>query len=263
MPISKLRDNTLFITFVSAYDGTISSSIRSFLANKITIEQVDFFRSSLDRKKKRLSYNPNKVTNDLYRSLGKEVVLKWLGYGGLTYSGVSIDDSSEDEERVLLEKNIYDKEGRINGKTLMSLRENESAGTNKFYSYIGWIYKKFEEGGLFISDEIDNNFHPSLLRRLINFFNDKEINTANAQLLFTSHDTTLMQPNTLRRDQIYFTEKSSKEESVLYSLSDLKGIRNNADFARQYLAGFYGAIPILEGYREMSNPDLEFKSKPE
>jgi uncharacterized protein len=55
----------------------------------------------------------------------------------------------------------------------------------------------------------------------------------------------LLDPEILRRDQVYFTEKSSKEETVLYALSDLKGIRNNADFARQYLAGFYGALPYL------------------
>jgi hypothetical protein len=82
---------------------------------------------------------------------------------------------------------------------------------------------------------------------------------AGAQLLFTSHNTNLLQPDILRRDQIYFTEKSNKDETILYSLADLKGIRNNADFARQYLAGFYGALPMLEGFKQQpdSIPPLQ------
>lgn len=100
-----------------------------------------------------------------------------------------------------------------------------------------------------ISDEIDNNFHPSLLQQLVQAFNNPAINKAGAQLLFTSHDTNLMNPQLLRRDQLYFTEKAINEESVLFSLADLKGIRNNADFARQYLAGFYGALPILKNLK--------------
>ena len=110
---------------------------------------------------------------------------------------------------------------------------------------------------MLISDEIDNNFHPSLLRQFVRFFNDPSINSAGAQLLFTSHDTNLLDPEILRRDQIYFAEKSVKDETILYALSDLKGIRNNADFARQYLAGFYGALPMLEKYKELStDPEL-------
>jgi len=132
----------------------------------------------------------------------------------------------------------------------MDLDRDESEGTKKFYSYIGQIYKKFEEGGLFVSDEIDSSFHPSLLRKLIILFQNKNVNKANAQLLFTSHETHLMKPGCMRRDQFYFAEKTFCEETKLYSLSDLKGIRNNADFAAQYLAGLYGALPLLGNYLE-------------
>jgi hypothetical protein len=62
-----------------------------------------------------------------------------------------------------------------------------------------------------------------------------------------------MNPEIMRRDQFYFTEKSMKDETILYSLADLKGIRNNADFAKQYLAGFYGALPVLRDFIEGEN----------
>ena len=59
-----------------------------------------------------------------------------------------------------------------------------------------------------------------------------------------------MSPKIMRRDQFYFTEKKEDESTRLYSLSDLKGIRNDADFGKQYLAGYYGAIPILNNFIE-------------
>ncbi len=84
--------------------------------------------------------------------------------------------------------------------------------------------------------------------KLISIFNDPEINKSNVQLLFTSHDTNMMNPSLMRRDQFYFAEKGENEGTRLYSLAELKGIRNDADFAKQYLAGFYGGIPMLSKY---------------
>ena len=59
-----------------------------------------------------------------------------------------------------------------------------------------------------------------------------------------------MSPSVMRRDQFYFTEKREDDSTRLYSLADLKGIRNDADFARDYLRGFYGALPVFSNYVE-------------
>lgn len=111
------------------------------------------------------------------------------------------------------------------------------------------------QSAFIILDEIDSNFHPSLLIKLVSLFNDPEINRSKSQLLFTSHDTNLMSPAIMRRDQFYFTEKKEDNSTRLYSLADLKGIRNDADFAKQYLAGYYGAVPVLENYCNIQNAD--------
>jgi hypothetical protein len=58
-----------------------------------------------------------------------------------------------------------------------------------------------------------------------------------------------MSPTIMRRDQFYFTEKSDDNSTRIYSLADLRGIRNDADFAKQYLAGYYGAVPVLENIK--------------
>jgi hypothetical protein len=61
-----------------------------------------------------------------------------------------------------------------------------------------------------------------------------------------------MSPSIMRRDQFFFTEKNDENATRIYSLADLRGIRNDADFAKQYLAGYYGAIPMLESVKENS-----------
>ncbi len=106
-----------------------------------------------------------------------------------------------------------------------------------------------------ILEELDSYFHPSLVIQLIKLFNNPEFNKANCQLLFTSHDTNLLSPALMRRDQFYFTEKEEDDSTRLYSLADLRGIRSDADFARQYLAGYYGAVPQLTNY--FTEPSLE------
>jgi uncharacterized protein len=259
--LSNLRDNTLFLTFCSSYNGEISSNIRDFIANKVKIDTGN--------------YNDNQDTNKLIIGGKKEIVLNWLKDAAISFSDIKIKIGATKQRiagtsfaiygnnfhgesefgEVLLTKDILDKSGKI-ASVMMDLEQDESQGTQKYYAFIGKLYEKFENGGLFLSDEIDSNFHPTLLRKIIGMFNNPAINKANAQLLFTSHDTNLMSPEIMRRDQFYFTEKSPTDATLLYSLADLKGIRNNADFAKQYLAGYYGALPILGNLLEtQANPE--------
>ncbi len=254
LPLDNLRTNTLFLTFVSAYNGTLAQSIRQFILS-ISFEN----RSTANRRRRELfnvrrASTANHSTNNLLREGKTDLVLKWMRSAGLPYSNIKLEEANKGElEFVVLEKSIYNSAGVETGKIEMDLNENESSGTQKFYSLIGRLYQKFSSGGVIVADEVDNNFHPSLLQQFIQFFNDNELNLKGAQLLFTSHDTNLLNPNILRRDQIYFTEKSIADESILYSLADLKGIRNNTDFARQYLAGFYGALPVLQKFKFPNN----------
>lgn len=138
-------------------------------------------------------------------------------------------------------------------KLSMNLEFRESAGNKKIFELAGILLDVFNLPNtpfLIVIDEIDSNFHPSLLIKLIGMFNNPKINRSNSQLLFTSHDTNLMSPSIMRRDQFYFAEKQNDESTRLYSLADLRGIRNDADFAKQYLAGYYGALPVLNDYME-------------
>lgn len=152
-------------------------------------------------------------------------------------------------DKIFLKKSYHDSTDRSK-ELMLNLSYHESSGTQRLFDLAGLLLRTFDfyRGALIILDEVDSNFHPSLLIKLIELFNNPEINKSNSQLLFTSHDTNLLSPSIMRRDQFYFTEKNGDDSTRLYSLAELKGIRNDADFARQYLAGFYGALPLLESY---------------
>ena len=248
-PLDKLRNDVLFLTFCSSFNGPISKAIRRFFVSNVLIEGGN----NTGRRLLLGGFvSRNARTNQLLEQGRKEIILDWMKEIGLHFTDVKLDadETGTTSTDVLFSKNIYNEKKEIVGATTMTLDEDESDGTKKYYSFIGRIQDKFDEGGRFICDEIDSNFHPTLLQKLIKMFNNPVVNHSNAQLLFTSHDTNLMDPNIMRRDQFYFSEKSLADETILYALSDLKGIRNNADFARQYLAGFYGALPVLGNYLE-------------
>ncbi|WP_206076097.1 AAA family ATPase [Marinitoga lauensis] len=100
-------------------------------------------------------------------------------------------------------------------------------------------------------DELDSKLHPILMRKIISMFHDEEVNRKNAQLIFTTHNVTLLTRDLFRRDEIWFTEKENKE-SILFSLVEFKingkKVRNDASYDKDYLKGKYGAIPIVKDF---------------
>lgn len=185
----------------------------------------------------------------------KKDFIKLLASFNLDYNDIVLDEhtSSNQNEIFPQEKVHMIKSYLRNNKQVdikLNLKYNESSGTQKMFDLAGLLLRVFNNDNqcFILLDEIDSHFHPSLLISLVSLFNNPEVNKSKSQLLFTSHDTNLMAPNIMRRDQFYFTEKTSDHATRLFSLGDLKGIRNDADFAKQYLAGFYGALPHLHKY---------------
>ena len=123
--------------------------------------------------------------------------------------------------------------------------EDESAGTKRLFYIAGYLLWVLEYGKVLIIDEIDRSLHPVLSKALIKMFNNPEINKNNAQLIFTTHDTTLLDGEIFRPDQIWFTEKDNSM-TKLYSLFDFRP-RENESLQKGYLLGRYGAIPFING----------------
>ncbi|MDR1463276.1 MAG: ATP-binding protein [Azoarcus sp.] len=120
---------------------------------------------------------------------------------------------------------------------------NESDGTQKLFEFAGGWLRALDTGATLFVDELDRSLHPKLTRFLVERFNSRQ-NEKNAQLIFTTHDTSLLDPELLRRDQIWFTEKDDKRATRLYSLLDYSPRKDEA-LERGYLKGRYGALPVI------------------
>ncbi|MHB0856722.1 MAG: AAA family ATPase [Anaerolineae bacterium] len=120
----------------------------------------------------------------------------------------------------------------------------ESHGTQQLFALAPYVLDALTNGMLLVVDELDASLHPLLARALVEMFHDPRVNRCNAQLLFNTHDTPLLDQNLFRRDQIYFTEKDQQGAAHLYPLMDYSP-RTNESLAKGYLLGRYGAIPFL------------------
>jgi AAA15 family ATPase/GTPase len=134
--------------------------------------------------------------------------------------------------------------------------EAESNGTQRFFALAGPWLDALDQGALLVLDELDCSMHPSLTRKLVELFQTREANPHGAQLVFSTHDSTLMDLELFRRDQIWIVEKGRTGASRLSSLYDFEEKpRNNEALQRRYLAGRYGGVPVFGPTFE----DLELK----
>ena len=128
----------------------------------------------------------------------------------------------------------------------------ESSGTQKMFSLYGLFKEAIELGMPILVDELDAKLHPLLMKYVLSMFHSEEINRNGAQLIYTAHDEFTLNKDIFRRDQIWFVEKDIDSVSTLYSLAEYKigdkKIRNDASYNKDYLAGKYGAIPILNSF---------------
>ncbi|MFK7905818.1 MAG: ATP/GTP-binding protein [Chitinophagales bacterium] len=134
-----------------------------------------------------------------------------------------------------------------NGSKLVQLSfEEESKGTNVLFALGGKILQTLEEGGILFVDEIDTSLHPKLAKFLVLLFQHPVSNPKNAQLIFTTHETTFLDKDLFRKDQIWFTEKNDLGETDLFSAQDFEDAREDTPFDKWYMAGKFGGIPQIK-----------------
>ncbi|ASK27032.1 RloA protein [Neisseria chenwenguii] len=125
---------------------------------------------------------------------------------------------------------------------------DESDGTQKFFSFVGPILDVLENGYTLCIDELNVNMHPKLVQFLVELFHDQASNPKNAQLIFTTHETSILNQNVFRRDQIWFCERDNKQSSILYPLSDFSPKKGKENLEAGYLSGRYGALPFIHAF---------------
>jgi len=141
-----------------------------------------------------------------------------------------------------------------------TLSKDESKGTQRFFALAGPILDALDRGQLVVLDEFECSMHPLLSRKIVELFQSSTANKKGAQLVFSTHDASLMSQTLMRRDQIWFTEKKESGATELFSLYDFdvdKRPRANSAFERNYFAGRFGAVPRFGRSLE----DLEIDEK--
>ena len=140
----------------------------------------------------------------------------------------------------------------VNGSRVEMPIMNESSGTRRFLSVIGPAISCLLDGRVMVIDEIDMSFHTDVCEWLVGLFNDPSENANGAQIIFNTHDVELMDLESIRRDQIWFTIKDwQNNEAQLRRLSDFKGVRKDLNIRKAYRNGSFGAKPFIEPERLM------------
>lgn len=170
-------------------------------------------------------------------SVGKRKLLQFLD---AIESGIDDIFYKENNEEVDFYTIHRGREGEEYHLDLM----RESSGTLKSITIFLIAHQVIEMEGLLIVDELNTKLHPLLLKFIVDIFYEEN---STAQLIYTTHDTTLLDKKFFRRDQIWFVQKNDYGESELVALSEFK-VRSDASFEKDYLAGVYGGIPLLKDF---------------
>lgn len=240
----KTRSTTLFLNVADALNGQIAERIRTYLTDTIIVSSNDLPFRALS-----LAY-----LDDAVHKKDMLTLLNNADLGILDLTKVEVADNLPEHHKKALGNGLlisrkWDKDNG-EGVLLLPFDITESEGTKKFFNYSSVLLMALQQGKVLILDEFDAKFHSLLSKKIIQLFHS-EANKTNAQLLFVTHDTNLLDTALLRRDQIYFAEKTQAGASSFYSLSDFKGIRNDASFEKDYIKGKYGAVPFLGNFQHL------------
>ena len=148
-------------------------------------------------------------------------------------------------------------DGNQVGEERFSFKSQESQGTNMMFAIGGLILEAFERPfpTVIFLDEFDNSLHPDLAKFLIELFHNPKVNSNNSQLIFATHETTLLERKIFRKDQIWFSEKNKLGETEFFSVKDFKdlnNLRSDIPFDKWYHAGKFGAVPNIRKFEFLS-----------
>lgn len=184
----------------------------------------------------------------------KKMLAEFLAFADTGLADFQLDKRSDGVEVTSLH-GLY-KDGEGIGKTDLPLRE-ESFGTRALFIIGCHILQALQNGSPFFIDEMDSGLHSYITRLIVDIFRNERINKNNAQLIFTTHDVNLLDQNSIRKDQIWFTEKDKYGVSEMFTLSDFEDVREDTLFAKWYMNNKFGGVPSLQSLEKLFVEDGE------
>ena len=219
--------NVLTQDTIMSYQGEESKEYIHF-AEKI-MGEADINISKIDVKVKKIPINPNLVPL----------------IPGIMINGQLIQPQEQTQLEVRTYHEVIDENSGEKSMYPLALAE-ESQGTQMLFNFSPLLKRVLDEGKTIVIDEVDKSLHPAVVKYIIGLFRNESINKKGAQLIVTTHDTSLLSFNIFRRDQIYLVQKDKKTaESIIYSLEDYS-VRKGENIEKGYLLGRYGAVPDIQ-----------------
>lgn len=271
---NKIRNNALFLSVAAQFNGPTSMEVIEWFTvfNIVSgLNDQEYFQ-----------YSINKLRDEFFRTK----ILKFIGTADLNIQDIRLKETKlsekelpdsiketliETRKKIAIERSlpvdqivmfneavnafhdVYDNNLNKISTVAFDLFA-ESDGTQKLFGLSGPILDTLQYGKVLVIDELDARLHPEVTDFIVQLFNSRDLNQKNAQLLFATHDVHLLSNQLFRRDQIWFTEKNRYGATNLFSLSDYD-VRKDATYSKDYLAGKYGAVPMLGDPKELIADD--------
>lgn len=258
----RTRSNALFLSVVAQFNGVIAAEVVQHIeaCRVITGLQeagyMGFTARLLDEKQygdviRRFVKSADfGIENVIRQDVDKEKYLASLPKNLPPPVRELIAQNSNGASRLLAMHRRYNGKDRPAGLVEFDFGSEESDGTRQFLALAGPFLHTLHEGSVLVVDEFDSQLHPALTKRLVGLFNSSS-NRKNAQLVFVTHDQGLLNAKTIRRDQIWFAEKNPFGASELFQLSEITGVRKDANFEKEYLLGQFGGVPNVGDFERV------------
>ena len=233
---SKTREDNLFLNVVYEFNGKIAETICIYFTKIFIVQGFDMATKKILRD---ASYQVIQDKKDKYR------FLEILKIADAEIFDINLEYNYEKEvNQIISQRKLFNENEQEEGLVNFDFDDEASDGTKKMFYYSGTFVNLMKSGGTIIIDQFDERFHTSLTKAIVKLFNSEK--NKSAQLCFVTHDTNLLDNDLLRRDQIYFAEKNQRGETAIYSLNEIKGVRNDSSIEKDYIKGKYGAIPFIK-----------------
>lgn len=249
------RDNALYLSVATQLNSEQLESVFDFFLNSFKITCADEWEDGKE------------VTIDILKKDNQKII-DYIKAADLDIKDINLEEQGIDVDKLkhtmlpkeikqaiqadldkgvkLTQTNIYTIHTNQQGELVtFDMETSESQGTKKFFNLIGPWIDALENGYTIVVDELHTHMHPLMTKFLVNLFHNKDLNKNNAQLIFTTHDTSILNQDIFRRDQIWFCEKQNKA-TKLYPLSDFKVRKDKTNLESDYLLGRFGALPYFK-----------------
>jgi len=234
------RPNALFLTAAASFNHPQLSAIHRWFQDNFWLV------TSGDDVARRSAYTRDLLTDSRQGESYWKRVESLLRVADLGIVSLDVDPSLAAEQQVRLLHRTT-----AGSSVPLDFTTQESLGTHAWFAFLGPVLQVLDQGSVLLADELDSSLHPVLAAEVVRLFQDPDANPRGAQLIFTTHDATLlgsgMVTRPLDRDQVWIATKRKTGETELYPLIDARPRRDD-NLERRYLRGHYGGVPrVTEG----------------